>query len=47
MEHDMLPAAADRGFAIGKGDFVVPNDFDATFDDETLDAFEADINSPT
>ncbi len=36
-----VPAAEHRGFGIGRGDFSIPDDFDAPLADEVLDAFEA------
>jgi hypothetical protein len=33
-------SAPDRGFGIGRGDFVVRDDFDAALLDEIFDAFE-------
>lgn len=46
---DVLPAASQRGFGIGRDDFTIPADFDALdalLDDKTLDAFEADTIFP-
>jgi prevent-host-death family protein len=39
---DVVLAAPDRGFGIGRSDFTVPDDFDDPLPAELLDAFEAD-----
>ena len=39
---DVVPAAPNRGFGIGRGDFTVPDDFDNPLPDDVLDTFEAD-----
>ncbi|MGH7727784.1 MAG: type II toxin-antitoxin system Phd/YefM family antitoxin [Vulcanimicrobiaceae bacterium] len=36
----VVPAAPHRGFGIGRGDFVVSDDFDEPLPSDVLDAFE-------
>jgi prevent-host-death family protein len=42
---DIVPAAPNRGFGIGKGDFTVPDDFDDPLSDDVLNTFESDVFS--
>jgi len=39
---DVIPAAPNRGFGIGRGDFTIPDGFDEPLPDDLLSAFEAD-----
>jgi prevent-host-death family protein len=38
---DVVPAAPNRGFGIGRGDFTVPDSFDDPLPDEIIDTSEA------
>jgi prevent-host-death family protein len=38
----VVPAAPNRGFGIGRGDFTIPECFDDPLPDDVLSAFEAD-----
>ena len=44
---NVVPAAPNRGFGIGRGDFTVPGGFDNPLPDDVLDAFESDNIFPT
>lgn len=39
---EVVPAAPDRGFGIGRADITIPDDFDEPLPADILEAFEAD-----